>query len=150
MLRSLLYGILEMRVGGIAFFGVYVAIAVMRNFGDEGWGDRILRCLWCDRSYVNFGDEGWGDRFFEVFMVRSQLCKILEMRVGAIAFFGYGVIALVQNLEGEAWGDRFFDNLRVNSYVSNQGRMGMREREDGSIKAWQKKSNTERPCALQV
>jgi len=34
--------------------------------------------------------------------------------------------------------------------VSNQVRMGMRERGEGSIKAWQKKSNTERPCALQV
>ena len=34
--------------------------------------------------------------------------------------------------------------------VRNQVRIGMREREEGSIKAWQKKSNTERPCALQV
>ena len=53
-----------MRVGAIAFWGVYGAIAVVWNFGDEGW---------CDR-------------FFEVLMVRSLLCKILEMRVGAIAF----------------------------------------------------------------
>jgi serine/threonine protein kinase len=36
------------------------------------------------------------------------------------------------------------------SDVRNQVRIGMREREEGSIKAWQKKSNTERPCALQV
>jgi len=42
---------------------------------------------------------------------------------------------------------------RASSYlllVSNQVRMGISEREEGSIKAWQKKSNTERPCALQV
>lgn len=33
---SLLRGILEMRVGEIAFWGDYVAIAVMQNLGDEG------------------------------------------------------------------------------------------------------------------
>ena len=36
MRRSLLYEILEMRVVAIASLGVYVAIAVVRNFGDEG------------------------------------------------------------------------------------------------------------------
>jgi hypothetical protein len=38
----------------------------------------------------------------------------------------------------------------IKNYVRIQVRMGMRERGEGSIKAWQKKSNTERPCALQV
>jgi|GEM_PF-4033084 len=33
---SLLRGILEMRVGAIALWGDYGAIAVVRNFGDEG------------------------------------------------------------------------------------------------------------------
>jgi hypothetical protein len=42
----------------------------------------------------------------------------------------------------------FFQELK--NEVRNQVRIGMREREEGSIKAWQKKSNTERPCALQV
>ena len=41
MLRSLLCGILEMRVVAIAFRGVYGAIAVMQDFGDEGWCDRF-------------------------------------------------------------------------------------------------------------
>jgi hypothetical protein len=36
MVGSLLCGTLEMRVDAISFLGDYVAIAVMRNFGDEG------------------------------------------------------------------------------------------------------------------
>ncbi len=34
--QTLLCEILKMMVGAIASFGVYVAIAVVRNFGDEG------------------------------------------------------------------------------------------------------------------
>ena len=73
MLRSLLCEILEMRVVAIAFWGVCGAIAVVRNFGDDGCCDRF------------FGDS-WSDRL---------LCGILEIRVGAIAFWGvYVAIAL--------------------------------------------------------
>jgi len=50
----------------------------------------------------NFEDEGWCDRFFEVIMLRSLLCEILEMRVEAISFYGdYVEIVVVWNLEDD-------------------------------------------------
>jgi len=69
-----------MRVIEIAFFWVYVAIAVVWNFGDKGCCDRI----------------------FAVLIVRSLLCGTLEMRVSEIAFYGdYVAIAVVRNFGDE-------------------------------------------------
>jgi hypothetical protein len=60
----------------------------MRNFGDESWSDRFLVVYVAIAAMRNFGNDGWGDRFFRVIMLRSLLCGILEMRIGAIGFFG--------------------------------------------------------------
>jgi len=83
--------------------------------------------------------------------IKRSLHELYGDRLVKLILFG-------SHARGEANPDSDIDLLavfkspisQVQEIVRNQVRIGMREREEGSIKAWQKKSNTERPCALQV